>query len=260
VPESIELPKSLIHSIAAGTGWKPVIRWVPLLLVVLGCSKSATMNAARSDAPRFLALGDSYTIGESVSPAERWPEQLVVMLRDGGVDVADPQIIATTGWTTDELVRGIDAAKADLRPPYALVSLMIGVNNQYRGRDVEEYRTQFSHLLRRAIEFAGNQADHVIVLSIPDWGVTPFGKSSGRDVQHIAQEIDRFNTVARKETDRAGAHFIDLTPVSRAASSDASLVADDGLHPSAAMHRKWAELVVPVAKSLFQRQSTSNRS
>jgi lysophospholipase L1-like esterase len=228
---------------------------MPLLLVVLGCSKPATMPAARPDAPRFLALGDSYTIGESVGSTDRWPVQLVAMLRDAGVDVADPQIIATTGWTTDELAAGIDRAKADLHPPYALVSLMIGVNNQYRGREVDEYRMQFAQLLRHAIDFAGGDGTRVVVLSTPDWGVTPFGKSSGRDVEQIGREIDRFNAVAREETDRADATFVDVTPISRTAASDASLVADDGLHPSAAMHRKWAELVLPAARTTLNRPS-----
>ncbi|WP_282298557.1 GDSL-type esterase/lipase family protein, partial [Stenotrophomonas sp. PS02289] len=121
---------------------------------------------------RYLALGDSYTIGEGVAEQGRWPVQLSAALRAAGVDIADPQIIATTGWTTDELDAGIDAAAP--QGPFDLVTLLIGVNNQYRGRSVDEYRTQFSALLQRALGFAGQRAQRVLVLAIPDWGVTPF--------------------------------------------------------------------------------------
>ncbi|HEU0013481.1 MAG TPA: GDSL-type esterase/lipase family protein, partial [Longimicrobium sp.] len=135
---------------------------------------------------RFLALGDSYTIGEAVAEAERWPVRLAALLRERGMDVADPEIIARTGWTTDELSAAID--ERDPQGPYALVSLLIGVNNQYRGRSADEYRGEFAALLRRAIAFAGGDAGRVIVLSIPDWGVTPFAE--GRDRAAIAAEID----------------------------------------------------------------------
>lgn len=192
---------------------------------------------------RYLALGDSYTIGESVQPAERWPVQLAALVRARGVEVGEPEIIARTGWTTDELDAAITAAGP--KGPYQLVSLLIGVNNQFRGRDREQYRTQFEGLLQRAIALAGGQAGHVVVLSIPDWGVTPFAAS--RDREKIGREIDQFNAINREETLRAGARYVDVTPVSRRASEDPSLNAGDGLHPSGSMYRSWAELALPAA-------------
>ena len=192
---------------------------------------------------RFLALGDSYTIGESVPESERWPVQLAAMLRERGVPVGEPMIIARTGWTTDELAAGIDAADPEGR--FDLVSLLIGVNNQYRGRDAEEYRLQFRERLAQATRYADGDARRVIVLSIPDWGVMPFAE--GRDRGRIATEIDRFNTINREETSRAGARYVDVTPASREAARDPSLVAGDGLHPSGAQYTRWARLALPGA-------------
>lgn len=194
-------------------------------------------------AARFLALGDSYTIGESVEPGQRWPVQLAAALRGQGIAITDPEIIATTGWTTDDLAAAIDTA--DPRGPYEFVSLLIGVNNQYRGGSLEEYRWQFAELLDRAIAFGGGERSRVLVLSIPDWGVTPFAE--GRDRGTIAMEIDSFNALNRAETLRTGAQYVDVTPASRRASTDRSLVAEDGLHPSAEMYRLWAELALPSA-------------
>lgn len=190
---------------------------------------------------RYLALGDSYTIGESVDPSERFPVQLAAMLRDSGIDVADPQIIARTGWTTDELSTAIDSA--DPRGPYDLVTLLIGVNNQYRGRSASEYREQFRTLLQRAVGFAGGRPSRVVVLSIPDWGATPFAE--GRDRARIAGEIDAFNAINREEAQRAGAAWVDVTPVSRRVVSEPALVASDRLHPSGSMYRQWAVLALP---------------
>src|SRR5688572_4092780 len=137
---------------------------------------------------RFLAVGDSYTIGEAVAPADRWPEQLAALLRARGIDVDEIEIVATTGWTTDELDAGID--RAGPRGSFDLVSLLIGVNNQYRGLPLDEYRDQFRRLLDRAIDFVGGERSRVLVLSIPDWGVTPF--AAGRERARIADEIDAF--------------------------------------------------------------------
>lgn len=196
---------------------------------------------------RYLALGDSYTIGEAVPEAGRWPVQLAGGLRARGIAIADPRIIATSGWTTDELSAAMDAAEPLGR--WDFVTLLIGVNNQYRGRDVEEYRAQFSSLLERAVALAGGRADRVMVLSIPDWGVTPFGQGSGRDVGTIAAELDAYNAVNREESVRRGVAWVDIAPVSRA--KGATLVADDGLHPSAALYAKWAQLALPVAERLL---------
>ena len=202
------------------------------LVLAIACGTSARVPI------RFLALGDSYTIGESVAPADRWPNGLARALR-----IPEPQIIAKTGWTTDELSAAIDAA--DPKGPFDLVTMLIGVNNQYRGRSADEYRQQFDALLKRAIGFAGGISRRVVVVSIPDWGVTPY--AAGRDRAAIASEIERFNTIGRQETARAGARWVDITPISRRAASEPALIAADGLHPSAAMYGEWVKLIAPVA-------------
>ena len=193
---------------------------------------------------RFLALGDSYTIGEGVQTTERWPVQLARLLRDEGVAIGEPEIVAKTGWTTAELTAGIDRAKP--AGAYDLVSLLIGVNNQYRGRSDVEYRRELAKLLDQAVGFAGGERSHVIVLSIPDWSVTPFARNSDRS--RIRAEIDRFNAVNREEAERAGAQYVDVTGISRMAADDKSLLAADGLHPSGKMYREWAKLVLPIAR------------
>jgi lysophospholipase L1-like esterase len=209
---------------------------------------AAVLMLAMTPSPRYLALGDSYTIGESVAAAGRWPNQLALLLRKSGFDVADPEIIAKTGWTTDELSSAIDAAKP--HGPYALVTLLIGVNNQYRARDAEQYRKEFAALLQRSIAFAGGDPKRVVVVSIPDWGVTPFAVS--RDRTKIAAEIDHFNAINAEETKRAGARYADITPVSRHAATDATLVAPDGLHPSAKMYSEWVKIISPQAEAALK--------
>ena len=197
------------------------------------------------DAPpeiRILALGDSYTIGEGVPADERWPMQLAAMLRARSRQVAAPTVVARTGWTTDELSSGIDDAKPEGR--YDLVTLLIGVNNQYRGRSVDEYRAQFRELLARAIGFAGGRTERVIVLSIPDWSVTPFAE--GRDRTRIAREINAFNEVNRDESSRAGTRYVDITPISRRAADDPDLTGGDKLHPSPAMYAAWVRAMLPA--------------
>ncbi|MGB8644890.1 MAG: SGNH/GDSL hydrolase family protein [Anaerolineae bacterium] len=198
---------------------------------------------------RYLALGDSYTIGERVAPQDRWPVQLARLLVAEGIDVQAPEIIARTGWTTDELAAAIDQAQP--QGPYALVSLLIGVNNQYRGCDVAEYRQQAGDLLHRAIALAGDQPAHVLALSIPDWGQTPFAR--GQDRARIGAAIDRFNAVQRAECERLGIAFVDITPGSRQAGNDPTLIASDGLHPSGKMYAEWARLALPVARAALTR-------
>ncbi len=196
---------------------------------------------------RYLALGDSYTIGESVAENERWPKQLAAMLSEKNIQT-EVTIIARTGWTTEELWQGIQAS-----PPqgtYDLVSLLIGVNNQYRGYSVDEYREQFRFVLNKSIEYAGGDVNRVIVLSIPDWGVTPF--AAGRHVDVISKEIGIFNTVNREETEAAGAHYVDITPISRQVLDDPALVAFDGLHPSRKMYTLWAEKALPTVIEIFK--------
>lgn len=206
------------------------------------------MTEAISPSPplRYLALGDSYTIGEGVHEAGRWPLQLARTLRAEGIPLADPRIVAVTGWTTDELSAAIDAVEP--LGAHGLVSLLIGVNNQYRGRDVDEYRDQFAALLQRAIGFAGDRADRVLVLSIPDWGVTPFAAQSGRDPARIARELDAYNAAAAEVCAARGAAFVDITAASRAHGAKAEMLAEDGLHPSAAMYAVWTRLALPAAR------------
>ena len=197
---------------------------------------------------RYLALGDSYTIGEGVPESGRWPVQLAHALRADGIPIADPRIIAQTGWTTDELNAAIDAAHP--LAEYDLVSLLIGVNNQYRGRGVDEYRVQFAGLLERAIGFAQWRPERVIVLSIPDWGVTPFARDAARDPEKIAVEIDAFNTAAHQVCNARGIAFVDITPVSRAHGAEPAMLAEDGLHPSATMYNEWMRLALPVVRAM----------
>jgi len=198
---------------------------------------------------RYLALGDSYTIGEGVPPDGRWPVQLARALREEGLPLADPRVIATTGWTTDELSAAIDAAEP--LGTFDLVSLLIGVNNQYRGRSVDAYRDEFDALLARATGFANGRADRVLVLSIPDWGVTPFAIQSGRDRIRIADELDACNAAARDACAARGIAFVDITPASRALGGAPEMLADDGLHPSAAMYVEWMRLALPAARRLM---------
>lgn len=195
----------------------------------------------------YLALGDSYTIGESVGTDERFPVQLAEKLIKNGFWVEKPEIVAQTGWTTDELAVAIESKNLDEK--YDLVTLLIGVNNQYRGRSAEEYRTQFAELLQTAINFAGDE-ESVIVISIPDYGVTPFGQD--RNPEKIAEEIDLFNRINLEETQKTDTHYINITGISRQAKNNPELIASDGLHPSGEMYRLWVEEIYPVAKQILE--------
>jgi len=197
---------------------------------------------------RYLALGDSYTIGESVAENERWPVQLAAQLRSAGVTLEQPIIIARTGWTTGDLLDALEREQP--QGPFALVSLLIGVNNQYQGRNIDEYRTQFHTLLQKSLALVGGNPEHLIVLSIPDWGVTPF--AAKRNQQEIGAAIDRFNLINREETQRAGATYIDITPISRQATNDSALIAADGLHPAGKMYKLWVALALPAAQAVLQ--------
>ncbi|MBE5316372.1 MAG: SGNH/GDSL hydrolase family protein [Xanthomonadales bacterium] len=188
----------------------------------------------------YLALGDSYTIGEAVAEDLRWPVQLVARLNRREFHFDPPEIIATTGWTTDELAAAMDAKyPVGTRADFDLVSLLIGVNNQYRGRALDEYREQFAALLERALALAGDDPQRVLLLAIPDWGVTPFGAKSGRDTAQIARELDAFNSAAAEIARGSSVRFVDTSAVSR--EHGAEWVAEDGLHPSAALYAAWAE-------------------
>ncbi|SKC06482.1 SGNH/GDSL hydrolase family protein [Dyadobacter psychrophilus] len=193
---------------------------------------------------KFIALGDSYTIGQSVTEAERWPVLFVKSLKEAGIQYRSPDIIATTGWTTRDLIFSVDNAKP--ANDYDLVSLMIGVNNQFQGRSINEYRTEFRSLLTKSIALASGKVDHVFVLSIPDWGATPYGES---DRANIATEIDAFNAVAKDECDKQKVIFIDITPISRQALNDPTLLARDNLHYSGKMYQLWVDAILPQIKS-----------
>lgn len=188
----------------------------------------------------YLALGDSYTIGESVPAEDNFPNQVSKMMSNDSVVFGPARIIARTGWTTAELETGILFSDREdpLQRNYDVVSLLIGVNNQYRGQPVENYKTEFEELLKKAIRFAGNKPEQVVVLSIPDWGITPF--AAGRDSRQIGKEIDAYNAANREIAGRYHIYYIDITPWTREAVSDKSLLAPDGLHPSGKEYKRWA--------------------
>jgi lysophospholipase L1-like esterase len=190
----------------------------------------------------YLALGDSYTIGEQVPFAENFPNQIVALLRQQKMEVVDPVIIATTGWTTDELQAAI--REKAINETFSFVSLLIGVNNQYRGRSLDNYQEEFTQLLLQAIHFAGGHSDKVFVLSIPDWGVTPFAE--GKDRAQIALEIDQYNNAAQKIALEHQCHFIDITDSTRTNATKEDFLVGDQLHPSAKEYAVWADRFAAV--------------
>lgn len=197
---------------------------------------------------RFLALGDSYTIGEGVAADDRWPEQVTRALRAEGLDVEAPHLIARTAWTTDELIDAI--AQAPPAGTFELVSVMIGVNDQYRGRPVPEFLRGFGALLSLAKGFAAGDIGRIVAISIPDWGVTPF--ANGRDAAAIAREIDAYNTAARANAAEHGARWVDVTESSRVLTRSSGGVTSDGLHPAPGVHAAWAARVLPVARAILR--------
>lgn len=232
-----------------------MIRCLILFLIVGACSHRSiksiiTLDSnARAYKLNFLALGDSYTIGEGVTDENRWSVQLAGLMRNDSVDIGNPDIIAKTGWTTAELQTAI--AGRNNKKRYDLVSLMIGVNNQYRGQSVETYRTEFRALLETATQYAKGKATHVVVLSIPDWGRSPFAKTKDKEPAKVGREIDAFNAVAQDECQKMGVVYVDVTPLTRAAAGDDSQFADDGLHYTGKQMKLWAEQVLPVVKVLL---------
>jgi lysophospholipase L1-like esterase len=223
-----------------------------LLIMMLSCSSTENQNNITPEMNinnpnrTFLALGDSYTIGESVDEKDRWSMQLIDILKTD-FNITKHDIVARTGWTTAELSNAIEARK--LTDQYDIVSLLIGVNNQYRGQSVDNYRVEFRKLLNTSIKFAKNDPKKVIVLSIPDWGKSPFAE--GQDTQKIASEIDAFNNVAKAECKNANIVFIDITEITRK-NTDTSMFASDGLHYSGKMHRLWANEALKVAGDILK--------
>lgn len=196
----------------------------------------------------YLALGDSYTIGEQVHMEENFPYQAAALLREQKLDVAAPVIIAKTGWTTDELAMAI--REHNITETFSFVTLLIGVNNQYRGRDLDNYKDEFTQLLDQAIVFADGNPGHVFVLSIPDWGVTPF--AADRDRAQVAKEIDAYNKAKKEITEAHKCHYLDITDSTRNNGTTEAFLAEDKLHPSAKEYRIWAERLAPVIVKTFK--------
>ncbi|HWP92577.1 MAG TPA: SGNH/GDSL hydrolase family protein [Thermodesulfobacteriota bacterium] len=199
---------------------------------------------------KILSLGDSYTVGQGVERSESWPMQLALRLQGRNLPVDTPLIIAATSWTTSDLMEVI--ARSDIGKEYDIVTLLIGVNDQFQGYSEYMYAYGFDKLLTGAIAFAGGRPGRVIVVSIPDYSVTKFGKKHGSN--STVPEINRFNEINKKISMEKGVNYVDITEVSRRAAQDSSLVASDGLHPSARMYEEWVELITPVALSALHRE------
>lgn len=224
------------------------------ILFLAGCSSSGKEEVENTPTPKipsspsastaYLALGDSYTIGQGVAATERWPVYLANMLGAEGVKVGEPRIIAQTGWTTANLLQRVKSEKFD--GDFGLVSLMIGVNNQYQNRSLEEFRMQFKELLALSTKLAQNDPKNVLVLTIPDWGATPY--ASGWDRAYITAQIKKFNDVIKAETVVAGITVIDIYDMTLAVKESPQLLAPDGLHYSGLMHQLWAQQALPEAK------------
>ena len=217
-----------------------------LLLIFIFAMKPPSQNAQSSVKHyTYLALGDSYTIGEKVNANENFPTRVTIILKAKGFNFRKPEIVAQTGWTTDELHEAI--IKAKLRGKYDFVTLLIGVNNQYRGKKVANYIPGFESLLNQAIQFASGDTTHIIVLSIPDWGVTPFAE--GGDRKKISAEIDEYNAANKLIAEKYKVHYINITESTREAQKDPSLLTTDGLHPSTKEYERWAKQVAEYMQS-----------
>ena len=191
---------------------------------------------------KYLALGDSYTIGELVPAEDNFPQQTVSILKEKKIEVSLDKIIAVTGWTTGELNEAISKEKPD--SDYDWVTLLIGVNNQYRGQEIERYEKELYNLISQSILFANGRASRVIILSIPDWGLTPF--NTKRDSAQVSKEIDEYNTIKKKWAEHFGCPYIDITPLTRKYSKDEEYLTNDKLHLTGKMYRLWAERIAQI--------------
>lgn len=206
-----------------------------MILLVLSLSVVQLAYTQKTASIRILALGDSYTIGERVLPEERWPVQLAEAIQEKGIPVEEVKIIARTGWRTDQLAQAIQ--EDSLTPPYDLVTLLIGVNNQYQGLSSDDYEEVMPELVETAIELAGGKASRVLVLSIPDYAYTPFGQ--GKRPEKISRELRAFNRINRIVAKRYKTQYVDITPISKQGLNQPVLVAEDGLHPSGEQYHRW---------------------
>lgn len=236
-----------------------------LLIPLAGCSKSSSGSVASTNAPAptgtnatgsdssthkrtWLALGDSYTIGQSVDTSLRFPTQTVALLNNSTTRIQPPEYMAATGWTTANLLSAIQSRNPS--GPYEVVSLLIGVNDQFQHQDTAGYRLRFTQLLQKSIQLAGNRPAHVFVLSIPDYSVTPFGSSF--QPQQTAKEIEWFNAINKAVTAAYNCYYLNITPSTREAATNSDLLANDGLHPSGQEYRKWAESLAPAVRIILQ--------
>lgn len=217
------------------------MKLLPFILHLILMNQPIEQNIPKT----YLALGDSYTIGESVPIYDSYPYQAIQILREKGFSINAPEIIAKTGWTTDELATAMNGTQ--FMSKYDYVSLLIGVNNQYRGKKASEYEIEFEALLKRAIVLSGNNSNHVFVISIPDWGATPFAE--GRDTKKIAEDIDAFNNINKSISEKYSVSYIEITEGSRDVKNNQALVARDKLHPSGLEYSKWAR---KLAEKIYQ--------
>jgi lysophospholipase L1-like esterase len=222
-----------------------MLRWLLILLWITGCKKPTAVTGTAGTLPAapktYLALGDSYTIGQSVAVFERFPAQTAVWLQQKGISITQLTYIATTGWTTSNLQAAIAAQNPST---HDVVTLLIGVNDQFQRRDTTGYRERFTSLLQQSIVLARGKKEAVVVLSIPDYSVTPF--AAGRDTARIRLELDWFNAINKQVTNSFNVSYLDITASTREARTNTALLATDGLHPSALEYKKWAERLGPL--------------
>lgn len=227
------------------------------LLLMMACSsqknittnKNATKSAKNTTEMTYLALGDSYTIGERVEEQDRWPVQLTKKLNQAGFSFLQPKIIAKTGWRSDELLNAMNNQLEDEK--YDLVSILIGVNNQYQGKNIDTFKSELKTTVEEAIAHSNTGKSHVFMVSIPDYGVTPFGKDSGKE--NISKEITMYNGICKQTAEDYGIPFYNITDISLKAATNSAMVAEDGLHPSGEMYRQWVEKIAPkIEKKLSE--------
>lgn len=242
--------------------------FVLCFLFVFSCKTTQTTTTTTSNTKKinYLALGDSYTIGESVRIRERFPVQLAEKIeflsknetnkenQENRIYFEEPKIIAKTGWTCEELLTAIrlEEQKNELKQKYDIVSLLIGVNDQYDKEDSTKYEQRFEKLVQKAISLAGKKPSKVFVISIPDYGMTEYAKSKKIDAQKVATEIDYYNKINKQIALKYKVMYFDITPISRKATSDKRLIAKDGLHPSAEMYKAWVELMANEVLKMIQ--------